>query len=71
MTAGIALQLAQIQMRNSIVYLTIMEKENKQDNIEFTANDSKVEKWITGEKGKTVTSDQKPEGGRNLQAAHQ
>ena len=32
------------------------------DNIEFTANDSKVEKWIIGEKGKTVTSDQKPEG---------
>ncbi len=30
LTAGIALQLAQIQMRNSIVYLTIMEKENKQ-----------------------------------------
>ena len=32
------------------------------DNIGFTANGSKVEKWITGEKGKTVTSDQKPEG---------
>lgn len=37
-------------------------KGKQTDNIEFTANDSKVEKWITGEKGKTVTSDQKPEG---------
>lgn len=32
------------------------------DNIEFTENGSKVEKWVTGEKGETVISEKKPEG---------
>lgn len=32
------------------------------DNIGFTENGSKVEKWVTGEKGETVISEKKPEG---------
>ena len=32
------------------------------DNIGFTENGSKVEKWVTGEKGETVIEDQAPEG---------
>ncbi len=37
-------------------------KGKQTDNIEFTANGSKVEKWVTGEKGETVISEKKPEG---------
>ena len=32
------------------------------DNIGFTANGSKVEKWVTGEKGNTEITEQAPEG---------
>lgn len=32
------------------------------DNIGFTENGSKVEKWVTGEKGETVISEKKTEG---------
>ena len=32
------------------------------DNIGFTENGSKVEKWVTDEKGETVISEKKPEG---------
>lgn len=32
------------------------------DNIGFTENGSKIEKWVTGEKGETVISEKKPEG---------
>lgn len=37
-------------------------KGKQTDNIGFTANGSKVENWVIGEQGETVTSDQKPEG---------
>jgi len=37
-------------------------KGKQTDNIEFTENGSKVEKWVTGEKGETVISEKKPEG---------
>ena len=37
-------------------------KGKQTDNIGFTANGSKVENWVIGEKGETITSDQKPEG---------